>query len=139
MRKILVVIIVFATFRINCFADNNALLFQIVGLYFVNGDKTTGLYIYKVKNGDYIFQKVLISQEKISYKFEWQSAYVHPSESNEYEFYWHTGRFDDNPETNKIIVYRLKANINGFEGIYFFPEEPKTPPAKVRFVKLRGN
>jgi len=108
MKKILIIIAIFITIR--GFADNSDLLFEIVGLYFVNGDKTTGLYIYKVKNGDYIFQKVLIAQEKISYKFEWQSAYVHPSESNEYEFYWHTGRFDDKPETNKIIVYRRKRS-----------------------------
>jgi len=38
-------------------------------------------------------------------------------------FYWHTGRFDDNPGTNAIIVYELEANADGFIGTYFFPEE----------------
>jgi len=130
---------------IGCYANTNNdsvekinEIFEIEGLHTIKGDSSTGLEVTKIENGNYVFQVVYIDKNGKIYRLEWQSAYVLKNETNKYIFYWHTGRFDDNkPETNGLIVYELEAMKNEFIGTHFFPEESRTPPARVVYIKIR--
>ncbi len=124
-----------------CFADSNTgkktIVIKIEGVYHIKGQKNSGLSIKKFENGNYLIRKIFIEGNDTIHYLEWQSAYVEKNETNKYMFYWHTGRFDDSiPESNTLIVYELKATENGFEGIYFFPEETRNPPAHIVYIKI---
>ncbi|MDA3939145.1 MAG: hypothetical protein PF693_07535 [Spirochaetia bacterium] len=134
-RKLIIFIFIITV--MGCYADNNTSLIEIEGLYHITGQANSGIEIQKLGNENYIFRKVFIDGNGKIHRFEWQGAYVRKGETNKYVFYWHTGRFDDDmPVSNGIIVYELEATGNGFEGIYFFPEETRTPPARVSYEKI---
>lgn len=107
---------------------------SIEGIYMQSGTPA-GLSVTKLQDGNYLFQKVLIKENGEVVPHEWQSAYVISSPKMSYLFYWHTGRYEDIPGTNALIVYELTAVDGRLTGIYFFPEEPRTPPAVVDFIK----
>ena len=127
---------------ISCYAENNhrkiPSFAEIEGLYRIVGQTNIGLEVKKIDEESYIFRKIFINENGDIHRFEWQGAYVKKNEENDYLFYWHTGRFDDEkPETNGIIVYKLKATDSGFDGNYFFPEESRNPSSNVIYEKFQ--
>lgn len=108
---------------------------SIEGVYQLRGVPSAGLRIERLSDGNLLFEEVFISSEGEVTPFEWQSAYVVDDGESDYLFYWHTGRYEDMPGTNKLIVYRLRLHGRRLSGSYWFPEEPATPEANVLYTR----
>jgi hypothetical protein len=107
----------------------------IEGLYVQRGT-STGLKIEKLPDDNYIFTSIFFSPDGEIEVFEWQSAYVVKSQSNTYLFYWHTGRqYDNDPDSNGLIVYNLTFDGRRLRGTHFFPQQPLMPPMSIEFLK----
>lgn len=113
----------------NCFSED------ISGIYSQEGTPI-GLEIRSLGNDQFIIQQVLIKDNEVINRFEWQSAYLKGIKEL-YEFYWHTGRFEESVESNKIIVYEVEIQNGKIEGVYFFPEESRTPKQSTVFHKTK--
>lgn len=88
----------------------------------------------------FLVQRVFLSSAgTVRHSFEWQSGYFTRDRLPEVRFYWNTGRSDEStPESNRLIVYDLALQNNRLTGTYFFPQEPRTPPADVTFTLIEG-
>ena len=104
---------------------------EIAGLYVHDPG---GLLIEKLPDGNYIFRRLWRVNADGTYEaVEGQAAYVRASSDDTYLFYWHTGRYEDIPGTNAIIVYEVVFDGEVLDGTYWFPEQPRTPPVGVVF------
>ncbi|HUX37666.1 MAG TPA: hypothetical protein VMV44_07145 [Rectinemataceae bacterium] len=105
----------------------------IEGIY-VSNEISSALQIQRLSDGNFIFRMVLLKPNGQILPFETQSAFAMPSDNNVYVFYWHTGRYENIPGSDSIIVYRLTYDGSGtLTGRYFFPEKPDNPSVKVTF------
>lgn len=106
----------------------------IEGIYIQKGT-SSGLKVDKLSDGNYLFKLILLRSNGEIVPFEGQSAYVMPTHNLTYIFYWHTGRYEDIPGTNDLIVYNLVFDGFQLKGISFFPEKPGIKPREIIFIK----
>jgi hypothetical protein len=102
------------------------------GIYIDRNNEHDGLKIERVQDGNYIFTRIFILANEMS-ESETQSAYVIP-EGNKYFYYWHTGRYDDLPGSDAIIVYNMIHENNNLAGTYYFPTSPNQPLGEVAYI-----
>jgi len=109
---------------------------SLVGTYY-NSGSPIALNVEQLSDGNYIFRMVLIRSNGKIVPIESQSAFVMPTQDSKYVFYWHTGRYQDIPGTDSIIVYVLTYDGNDkLDGYYYFPENPKTPKAVIKYSRV---
>lgn len=106
------------------------------GTYVTRGGQW-GIIITRYNDaGGYVVQKVEIRDNQVTHKWETQRAFVPFFEGREMYFSWMTGRqFQDDPDSNELIVYRIRRTGLVYSGVYFSPEI-STRELTQQFVKL---
>ncbi|MBN2619095.1 MAG: hypothetical protein JXR64_12350 [Spirochaetales bacterium] len=96
-----------------------------------------GIEISVIGN-NYLIQQVVVMDSIVKKKMEWQRAFVKDINNNNIQFYWLTGRREDNDvESNGLIAYDLTITENGLEGFYYFPENKNENRAGVKYIKSK--
>jgi len=129
-------IVMILTIFISCSSITNQSISSvniIEGIY-LDQNRSQGIKIEKLQNGNYIFTRVYTtSTGEIEEAAEFQSAYVIPN-GKKCLYYWHTGRKDDTPDTDSIIVYDMIYENNSLYGTYYFPTSPNQPLWRVKYI-----
>ena len=109
---------------------------DITGLY-INKHMDDGLKIEILKDGNYKFSRINFFKDGVPVFSESYTAYVIKNNNpvQKYLYYWHTGRYENIPGTNAIIVYEIEINDKYIHGRYFFPEEPGNPGGVLELYK----
>ena len=107
---------------------------EALGTFYQEGTPV-GIEILEAPTKGFIIQQVFIRENGEVTPFEWQRTYLPHLDSETMIFSWMTGRHEDTPGTNDIIVYELEIQGDRLTGTYFFPNESRTPPSRVTFYK----
>ena len=98
------------------------IIINIDGIY-VDKYNSEGLKVETIADGNYKFTRIHIRNNEYIFS-EYETAYVVKKSGfyPYYQYYWHTGRYDDIPGSNAIIVYNVQFKNNRIIRSYFFPE-----------------
>jgi hypothetical protein len=107
---------------------------EIEGIY-LNKYRNDGLKIEILKDGNYKFSRIIYVKDNELVFSEMYTAYVIKNYDQKYLYYWHTGRYEDIPDSDSIIVYDVEITNNVIVGKYFFPEEPGNPGGQIEYYK----
>ena len=132
MKKIWIILLLLSTSAAICVGED------ISGLY-IEDEYCTGIRIRAVSQDEYFVQRVYIDDEHTQSLWHGQAAYVRKKEDETgFYFYWHTGRYDDIPGSDGIMVYEItKIRHDQLDGFYFFTGDKTGIKGSIRLRRFQ--
>ncbi|MGI5099849.1 hypothetical protein E4N70_05130 [Treponema vincentii] len=131
MKKIWIILLLLSTSAAICLGED------ITGLYIEDG--CIGIRISTISKNEYFVQRVYIDDEHTQSLWHGQAAYVRKKEDETgFYFYWHTGRYDDIPGSDDLMVYEItKIRHDQLDGFYFFTGDKTGIKGSIRLRRFQ--